>query len=83
LPAVADEVRARRTPRSLREGRRSSADIVALLHSLDDRADKPRRSKLEYFRMISPDAPSRSTLNLTYAVRHARWTEIKPLTKPL
>jgi uncharacterized protein (TIGR02231 family) len=72
--AVAEEVAAANA--AIREAERKQRDIDREIARLEqDRATKPP-SKLEVRIDVAADAPTRATLKVTYAVRHARWVPL-------
>jgi uncharacterized protein (TIGR02231 family) len=72
--AVAEEVAAANA--AIREAERKQRDIDREIARLEqDRATKPS-SKLEVRIDLAADAPTRATLKVTYAVRHARWVPL-------
>jgi uncharacterized protein (TIGR02231 family) len=72
--AVAEEVAA--ADAAIREAERKQRDIDREIARLEqDRATKPP-SKLEIRIDLAAAAPSRATLKVTYAVRHARWVPL-------
>jgi uncharacterized protein (TIGR02231 family) len=69
--AISEEVAA--ADAAIREAERKQRDIDREIARLEaDRAAKPP-SKLEVRIDLAADAPTRATLKVTYAVRHARW----------
>src|SRR5262249_50317124 len=72
--AVAEEIALADT--AIREAERKQRDIDREIARLEaDRASKPP-SKLEVRIDLAANAPATATLNVTYAVRHARWVPL-------